>query len=262
MQQGLFMNRIEQKFQELKKAGRKGLVGYLTAGDPSPEESERNIRAAIESGLDVLELGMPFSDPTADGPTIQAASHRALKAGMTLPRALQMVRDLRRDCDVPIVLFGYVNPLFRRGYARVCAEAAEAGVDGMLVVDLPFEEKDELCAHLDRSGVFFIPLVAPTTSTARAAKVLLRAQGFVYYIMVKGVTGARQGLAADLASQVSRLRGCTRLPIAVGFGIQGGEQARAAAQAADAVVVGSALVEAARKGTLGALVKELRQALE
>ncbi|MDI6774149.1 MAG: tryptophan synthase subunit alpha [Verrucomicrobiota bacterium] len=255
------MNRITQKFDELRQAGRKGLVGYLTAGDPDPGASEKNIRTAIENGLDVLELGVPFSDPTADGPTIQAASHRALRAGMTLGKSLELVRRLRRDTAAPIVLFGYANPFFRRGYARAAEEAAAAGADGLLVVDLPFEEKDELCPHLDRNGLFFIPLVAPTTSAARATKLLARAQGFVYYIMVRGVTGARERLAADLAAQVGLLRRCATLPIAVGFGIQRGEQARAAAQVADAVVVGSALVEAAQKGTLATLVRELRRAL-
>lgn len=255
------MNRITKKFGELKKAGRKGLIGYLTAGDPDPAASEKNIRVAIESGLDILELGVPFSEPIADGPTIQEASHRALAAGMNVRKALQMVASLRRDFDLPIVLFGYTNPFFCYGYEKVCADAAEAGVDGMLVVDLSFEETDELRSHTDRRDLFLIPLIAPTTPRERAALILKNARGFVYYIMIKGVTGARDELVSDIARHVARLRECTDLPIAVGFGVSNGEQAREATKSADAVVVGSALVLAAQAGNLGALVRELRDAL-
>jgi len=256
------MNRIAARFEELKKQGRKGLVGYLTAGDPDVETSERDIRAAISGGVDVLELGVPFSDPTSDGPTIQAAAHRALAAGMTLDKVFAMVRRLRSDTDVPIVLFGYANPFFRRGYERTCRDAAAAGVDGMLVVDLPFEEAEELRAHMQPCGLCFIPLIAPTTSEDRAAAILGRAEGFVYYIMVTGVTGARKDTAPDIAEHVAPLRRYTNLPIAVGFGVGSGAQARLAAASADAVVVGSALVGAAREGRLQDLVLELRSALD
>lgn len=255
------MNRIEQTFDRLKTSGRKGLVGYLTAGDPDPETSESNIRAAIEAGLDVLELGVPFSDPTADGPIIQAASFRALSRGMTIPGVLRIVRNLRRDFDLPIILFGYANPFFRYGYERLCADAAEAGVDGMLVVDLPYEEADELCVHMDKHGLVFVPLIAPTTSPERAAVILARAKGFVYYIMVTGVTGARDALATGIAGHVAALRACTDLPIAVGFGVSTGDQARAAGANADAVVVGSALIRAAGQGRLAELVRELAAGL-
>jgi len=255
------MNRIDAKFAELKEQGRKGLVGYLTAGDPALETSEQNIRSAIENGLDVLELGVPFSDPTADGPTIQAASFRALSAGMDLEKVLAMVGRLRTDYDLPIVLFGYSNPYFRYGYEKFCKDAAEAGADAMLVVDMPFEESGELRPHMDRNGLYYIPLVAPTTPRERAAEILKDARGFVYYIMVTGVTGARAELASDIAGHVSVLRECTDLPIAVGFGVSSGEQAGLAGEAADAVVVGSALVNAAREGGLGELVGELRDAL-
>lgn len=255
------MNRITKKFKELKKAGLKGLVGYLTAGDPDPAISEKNIRVAIKNGLDVLELGVPFSDPTADGPTIQEASQRALTAGMNVRKALEMVASLRRDFDVPIVLFGYANPFFRYGYEKICADAAKAGVDGMLVVDLSYEEAEELCSHMDPHDLFFIPLIAPTTPKTRAAKILEHARGFVYYIMITGVTGARDKLASDIAGHVGELRECTDLPIAVGFGVSNGEQARKAGESADAVVVGSALIRAAQKGKLGALVRELHSAL-
>ena len=256
------MNRIEKKFEELRRKGRKALIGYLTAGDPDFAVSKQNIRAAMESGLDILELGVPFSDPTADGPTIQAAAYRALAAGMSVRRALDMVSELRMNSDLPIVLFGYANPLAHYGYERVCGDAAAAGVDGMLVVDLPFEEADELRSPMSRHGLFQIPLIAPTTSLERARMLLKGAQGFVYYIMVTGVTGARQTLVAGLAQRVGDLKKITPLPVAVGFGVSTGEQAREASEAADGVVVGSALVQAARDGRLAELVRELRTALD
>jgi len=256
------MNRIERTFDALKASGRKGLVGYLTAGDPDPATSERTLRAALGNGLDVLELGMPFSDPTADGPTIQAAARRALAAGTTLSKVFEMVARLRRDFDTPIILFGYANPLFHRGYERVCREAAEAGVDGFLVVDLPDEESDELRRFMSPAGLSFISLVAPTTPPARAAAILRRAEGFVYYIMVTGVTGARAAVAGDVAEHVAPLREHTTLPVAVGFGVSNGDQARRVADSADAVVVGSALIRAAGEGRLVALLRELRAALD
>jgi len=246
----------------LKESDRKGLIGYLTAGDPDPLESETNIRMAIESGLDILELGVPFSDPTADGPTIQEAAYRALASGMNLTKALQMVSNLRRDFDLPILLFGYANPFFRYGYDNICADAAAAGADGILVVDLPFEEADELRTLMDKHELCLIPLIAPTTPKERAALILRNAKGFVYYIMVTGVTGTRDRLVLDIAVHVSDLRECTELPVAVGFGVRNGEQARVAARSADAVVVGSALVRAARTGHLDALVRELHEAIQ
>jgi tryptophan synthase alpha chain len=255
------VNRIDAKFAELARQGRKGLVGYLTAGDPDRAVSEADVRAAIEGGVDVLELGVPFSDPTADGPTIQEASRRALAAGMDVDGVLAMVRSIRRGADVPIVLFGYANPFFRHGYERLAADAASAGADAFLVVDLPWEESGEMREALDRHGLYYIPLVAPTTPPERAARILRDARGFVYYITVTGVTGARTGVAAGISEHVQALRQCTRLPIAVGFGVSSGEQARAAGESADAVVVGSALVRAAREGRLPALVRELRAAL-
>jgi tryptophan synthase alpha chain len=255
------MNRITKKFQELKKAGKKGLVGYLTAGDPDVKRSMKDIRAAIANGVDVLELGVPFSDPTADGPIIQEASRRALEAGMTVKKALKMVEGIRKESQIPIVLFGYANPFFRYGYEKVCRDAAKAGADGMLIVDLPYEESGELRVFMDRHDLFFIPLVAPTTPRARAAMILKNAKGFVYYIMVTGVTGIRDDVANDVAANLKELRKSTDLPVAVGFGISGGAQARMAAAPADAVVVGSALVKAAREGRLVRLVRELRKAL-
>ncbi len=256
------MNRIDAKFSELREAGRKGLVGYLTAGDPDIAASEKSIIAAVKNGVDVLELGMPFSDPTADGPTIQAAGKRALDAGMTVTKLLAMAGRIRHVSDVPIVLFGYANPFFSYGYERCCRDAAEAGVDGMLIVDLPFEEADELRCHLDKHDLYYVPLIAPTTGSERIGKVLEGARGFVYYIMVTGVTGAREQMATGLEDRVKTLKGLTDLPLAVGFGVSNGEQARLAAKKADAVVVGSALVKAAQAGTLESLVSELRSALD
>ena len=256
------MNRIEEKFNTLKGEGRKGFVGYLTVGDPDIETSEKNIRTAIDCGVDILELGVPFSDPTADGPTIQAASLRALSAGMTLSGVFEMVKRLRADYDTPIVLFGYANPLFKYGYEKACADAAAAGVDGMLIVDLPFEEAGELVPHLDKNEMFFISLAAPTTSRDRAGVILKGTRGFVYYIMVAGVTGARTEVAGDIDGHVEVLRTCTDLPIAVGFGVSNGEQARQAAASADAVVVGSALIKAAQEGNLAELVSEIRTTLD
>lgn len=256
------MNRIDKTFHQLKKDGRKGLIGYMTAGDPKIDQSEANIREAIDAGIDLLELGMPFSDPTADGPTIQAASQRALQAGMNMDGVLHIVSNLRADyAELPIILFGYANPLFVCGYEKVCNAASKAGVDGMLVVDLPLEESGELRPHLDAAGMCFIPLIAPTTSISRAKDILKQAQGFVYYIMVTGVTGARASLASGVEQHVEELRGLTKLPIAVGFGISNGKQARQACGAADAVVVGSALVRAAAEGNLKMLVRDLSAAL-
>jgi len=255
------MNRITKTFEDLKKAGKKGLVGYLTAGDPDMARSMKDIRDAIANGVDILELGVPFSDPTADGPIIQEASRRALEAGMTVKKALKLVEEIRKESQIPIVLFGYANPFFRYGYEKVCRDASKAGADGMLIVDLPFEESDELRVFMDKHDLFFIPLVAPTTLRERASMILKNAKGFVYYIMVTGVTGIRDDVAGDLTANLKELRKSTDLPVAVGFGISGGAQARTAAAPADAVVVGSALVKAARDGRLVELVRDLRKAL-
>lgn len=255
------MNRIIKTFETLKRSGRKGLVGYMTAGDPDVETSLKNILAAVEHGLDVLELGVPFSDPTADGPTIQEASQRALAAGMTVKGALELVREIRKMSDVPIVLFGYANPYFLYGYDTLCADAADAGVDGMLVVDMPFEESGEMQAAMDAHGLLRIPLIAPTTSPTRSAGIVEHARGFIYYIMITGVTGARDSVAQDVSAHVAALRQCSETPIAVGFGISNGDQAKLAAESADAVVVGSALIRASQDGRLVELVKELRGAL-
>lgn len=256
------MDRIAATFEECRRTGRKALVGFLTAGDPTLEESEKDLRAALENGVDILELGVPFSDPTADGPVIQEAGQRALAAGITLDKILGLAARLRDAFPAaPLILFSYANPLLAHGYERTCAEAAKAGVDGLLVVDMPFEELTELRPHLDKNGLCAISLIAPTTPLERKRRILAGAKGFVYYIMVKGVTGMRGGLVTDLETQLRELRSCTALPIAVGFGVSNGAQAREAAAHADAAVVGSALVKAAREGRLAPLVRELAAAL-
>ncbi len=256
------MSRIETTFARLKQQNRKALVGFLVAGDPDLETSERNCRLALDNGVDVLELGVPFSDPTADGPVIQASGQRSLAAGTTVSKVLAMARRLRQDYQTPIVLFGYANPCFSYGYEKLARDAAEAGVDAFLVVDLPFEESGELRQHLDKFGLEFITLIAPTTPDDRLKILLQDARGFVYYIMVKGVTGARAEVAADVSAHLIRLRHHTNLPVAAGFGVSNGSQARDAARHADGVVVGSALVKAAAAGRLADLVKELRQTLD
>lgn len=255
------MNRITRTFAALKAKGHQALIGYLTAGDPDLKTSERRMRAALQHGVDILEIGVPFSDPTADGPTIQAAGQRALAAGTNLADILTLVKRLRRTTEAPLVLFSYVNPLLSYGYARLCKDAAAAGADALLVVDLPFEETGELRRHLQRHRLPLIPLIAPTTPRERMQHVLTDADGFVYYILVKGVTGARATLAPRFARHLAQVRTCTNLPIAVGFGISSGAQARAAARHADAVVVGSALVQAARENRLIPLVRALARAV-
>lgn len=255
------MNRIITKFKQLKKSGRKALVGYLTAGDPDLLSSEENIRCALENGLDILELGVPFSDPIADGIEIQAASQRALSAGIKLNDVFTLVKKLRKDYDHPIILFGYMNPFLNYGYDQACKKAAVAGADGMLIVDLSFEESVEFRPEMRRNGLVMIPLIAPTTPLSRVNVILRNAEGFVYYIMVKGVTGEREYIDPDLEKHIRELRKCTDLPIAVGFGISSGMQARIAAHRADGVVVGSALIKAAQEKRLISFVQELSEAM-
>jgi tryptophan synthase alpha chain len=243
------MNRIEARFAELRARGEKGLVVYLTAGDPSLEETPVLMLEAARAGADVIELGVPWSDPSADGPVIQRAMQRALDRGGagkdTLGKTLEVVRKLRRESDVPVVLFGYYNPIVQRGVARLAAEAADAGVDGVLVVDLPAEESDELDGALRERALVRVPLLAPTTSVERARTIAARGGGFAYYVALTGVTGAGHLDAGDVARRVGELRPALgALPVAVGFGIKDAASARAVSEHADAVVVGSALVQA------------------
>ncbi len=235
--------RIERRFASLAGDARAGLIAFVTAGDPDAETSAEILRGLPAAGADLIELGMPFSDPMADGPAIQAASQRALKSGANMRRTLAMVRAFRRhDGDTPVVLMGYYNPIYVYGVARFLTDALAAGVDGLIVVDLPPEEDAELCAPTLDTAMRFIRLAAPTTDDARLAKLLVNASGFLYYVSIAGITGTRSADSAAVARAVARLRRATRLPIAVGFGIKTPEQAAQIARTADAAVVGSAIV--------------------
>ena len=236
------MSRLPERFAELAGKERPGLVTFVTAGDPDMDRSKAILRQLPEAGADIIELGMPFSDPMADGPAIQAASQRALMNGMTLTKTLQMVTDFRQaDTDTPIVLMGYYNPIYIYGLDKFIADAAAAGVDGLIVVDLPLEET-ELRDVLPGSGIDFVYLTAPTTDDDRLSRLAERASGFIYYVSVTGITGTKSAETGDVAAAIERLRRHTDLPIAVGFGIKTPEQAAAIGQHADAAVVGSALV--------------------
>jgi tryptophan synthase alpha chain len=237
--------RIDHRFAELKMAGRAALVTFLTAGDPDPETSLAILRALPEAGADVIELGMPFTDPMADGPAIQMSSQRALKAGQTLKTTLDMVRAFRKtENSTPIVLMGYYNPIYIYGVERFLADAKSAGVDGLIVVDLPPEEDEELCLPALAAGLNFIRLATPTTDDKRLPAVLANTSGFVYYVSITGITGAATPDPSKVTGAVARIKRHTGLPVAVGFGVRTAEQAAAIASGADGVVVGSALVSA------------------
>jgi tryptophan synthase alpha chain len=237
-------NRIDARFAELAKAGRGGLVTFLTAGDPDPATSLAIVRALPAAGADLIELGMPFSDPMADGPAIQASSLRALKAGQNMIGTLELVREFRAEDEAtPIVLMGYYNPIYQYGVERFLVDASAAGVDGLIVVDLPPEEDEELCLPAKAAGLHFIRLATPTTDDRRLPAVLRNTAGFVYYVSIAGITGTRSAADAEIARAVGRLKRHTELPVAVGFGIRNPAQAAAVAKAADAAVVGSALVD-------------------
>ena len=237
-------SRIPARFAELKREGRAGFVAYVMAGDPGPAASLDILRRLPAAGADIIELGLPFSDPMADGPSIQRAATRALGAGMTLTGVLDLARAFREtDQTTPLVLMGYLNPLLSRGLETFAADAAGAGADGVIVVDCPPEEAEPLADALAAAGLDLIRLATPTTDAARLAVVARRTSGFVYYVSVNGVTGGKAVSAIDIAPAVARVREATGLPVAVGFGIRTPEQARAVAEVADAAVVGSALVE-------------------
>ena len=240
-------SRLEARFAELKAAGRGGLVTFVTAGDPDGETSLALLRRLPDAGADIIELGMPFSDPMADGPAIQASSLRALKSGATLAKTLDMVARFRQeDQRTPIILMGYYNPIYSMGVERFLARATEAGVDGLIIVDLPPEEDDELCYPAIDAGLHWIRLATPTTDDKRLPAVLSRTSGFIYYVAIMGITGTKSATEEDIRRAVERLRSHSDLPIAVGFGIKTPEQAASVTQAADAAVVGSALVERVR----------------
>jgi tryptophan synthase alpha chain len=238
-------DRLAARFAACAAEGRAALVTFVTAGDPDPATSAGILAALPAAGADIIEIGMPFTDPMADGPAIQAGNLRSLAGGTRLSDVLAMVRRFRaQDAATPLVLMGYFNPILARGPARFAAEAAEAGLDGVIVVDLPPEEAGELAPHLAASGVHLVRLATPTTDAARLPRVLEGASGFLYYVAVAGVTGANSATTEDIAAAVGRLRAATPLPLAVGFGVRTPEQAAAVAAHADAVVVGSAIVDA------------------
>jgi len=244
--------RIDQRFAKLKAEGRAGLVTFVMAGDPDLETSLGILKALPAAGADVIEVGMPFTDPMADGPAIQAAGLRALKSGATLKKTLDLVKSFRAaDETTPIVLMGYYNPIYVYGVERFLKTAKEAGVDGLIVVDLPPEEDDELCLPARAAGLNFIRLATPTTDDKRLPKVLENTSGFVYYVSLTGITGAALADYSGVEAAVTRIKRHTDLPIAVGFGVKTAEGAAAVARAADGVVVGTALVNAL-KGTLDA----------
>ena len=238
------MSRIEQRFAALKAEGRAGLVAYLVAGDPDLDTSRRLLEGVAAAGADLIEIGMPFSDPMADGPLIQAAGLRALRAGMTLRKTLAMVQGLRaRDPDTPYVLMGYYNPVYRYGAEAFAKDAAAAGVDGLIIVDLPPEEDPELAEPARRAGLDLVRLATPTSDAARLPRIVERASGFIYYVAIAGITGTSSADAAGVRDAVARIRRFSDLPVAVGFGIKTPEQAAQIARIADAAAVGSALVD-------------------
>jgi tryptophan synthase alpha chain len=236
------MGRIEKKFESLRVKNEKALIVYLTAGDPSLEITKKLIGGLEKAGVDILEIGVPFSDPTADGPVIQEASQRALKAGTTLAGVLKLVAEVRKVSEIPIILFGYFNPIFAYGVKKFANAAHKAGVDGVLVVDLPYEEANELRTHTDAAGIDFISLIAPTTDTERLNKIAAKASGFIYYISITGITGTAAPKITNIKNEVGKIRRITSLPVAVGFGISKPQQAKEISRLADGVVIGSAVV--------------------
>lgn len=239
--------RISRKFAALKAEGRAGFVAFVTAGDPDLETSRAILKGLPAAGADIIELGMPFTDPMADGPAVQLSSQRALNAGHTMADTLAMVREFReQDQDTPIVLMGYYNPIYFMGVDTFLRDAKDAGVDGLIVVDLPPEEDQELCLPANDAGLNFIRLATPTTDDARLPAVLKNTSGFVYYVTITGITGTATAQAADVKSNIDRIKSHTDLPLAAGFGIKDKADVERFAAVADAVVVGSAIVDAVR----------------
>jgi len=264
------MARISERFEQAKAEGRAALIVYITAGDPNLKATQTVLKACERGGADIIELGVPFSDPMADGPTIQAASERALKAGTKINGIFECLSEFRKTSNLPVLLFGYYNPIFKRGPQKFCKDAAKAGADGLLIVDLPPEEAEEVRPHAKAVGLDLIYLLAPTSTKVRLTMVAKAASGFVYYVQVTGVTGARSTIPDDLPSMVQKIRRRVPLPVGVGFGVSTGRQVSHVAEVADAVVVGSALVariaDAGDSPGLGekveAFVKELRQGID
>ncbi|MCA0205136.1 MAG: tryptophan synthase subunit alpha [Proteobacteria bacterium] len=243
------MTRIDDTFARLKAEGKKAFVAYMMGGDPDEATSLAIMQGLPGAGVDVIELGMPFTDPMADGPTIQRAGQRALDGGITMDKVLAMVRAFRQgDATTPIVLMGYYNPIYARGVDRFLSEAVEAGIDGLIVVDLPPEEDSELCLPAQAAGMNFIRLATPTTDDKRLPKVLQNTSGFVYYVSITGITGAAAAQAGDVGPEVARIKAASDLPVIVGFGITTPAQAQAIAGVADGCVVGSAIVKEIGEG--------------
>ncbi len=237
------MSRIDAKFAQLRSEGKKAFVAYVMAGDPDYEAGLEVVKGLPGAGVDIIELGMPFTDPMADGTTIQLAGQRALEGGQTLEKTLEYARALRQTDDVtPIVMMGYYNPIYSRGVDVFLTDAVAAGIDGLIIVDLPPEEDDELCIPAQKAGINFIRLATPTTDDKRLPKVLENTSGFVYYVSVTGITGTAEAQTADVAPEVARIKAQTDLPVIVGFGIKTPEAAQAIAEIADGAVVGSAIV--------------------
>ncbi|MCR9156817.1 MAG: tryptophan synthase subunit alpha [Rhodobacteraceae bacterium] len=237
------MTRIDAKFAELRKAGKKAFVSYVMAGDPDFDTSLELVKGLPAAGVDIIELGLPFTDPMADGSTIQLAGQRALEGGMTLDRTLELARTFRQEDDTtPIVMMGYYNPIYSRGVDLFLTQAKEAGIDGLIIVDLPPEEDDELCIPAQAAGLNFIRLATPTTDDKRLPKVLQNTSGFVYYVSITGITGAAEAQATDVGPEVARIKSQTDLPVIVGFGIKTPDASQAIASVADGCVVGSAIV--------------------
>ena len=243
------MTRIDARFAKLKTEGRKAFVSYIMAGDPDVATSLDVMKGLPGAGVDVIELGLPFTDPMADGSTIQLAGQRALEGGQTLEKTLDMVRAFREgDDETPIVLMGYYNPIYSRGVDRFLTEAKEAGIDGLIIVDLPPEEDDELCVPAQAAGLNFIRLATPTTDDRRLPAVLTNTSGFVYYVSITGITGAAEAEASAVAPDVARIKAATDLPVVVGFGVKTPKTAAGIAGVADGAVVGSAIVERIGRG--------------
>ena len=243
------MTRIDTKFAALKADGKKAFVAYIMAGDPDLEASAKIMAGLPGAGVDIIELGLPFTDPMADGPTIQLAGQRALDNGMTLTKTLAMIAEFRKtDTTTPIVLMGYYNPIYSHGVERFLKDASAAGVDGLIVVDLPPEEDEELCLPAQAAGINFIRLATPTTDDKRLPKVLQNTSGFVYYVSVTGITGSQAAQAGEVGPEVARIKAKTDLPVIVGFGITTPEAAQPLASVADGCVVGSAIVKEVGEG--------------
>lgn len=261
--------RISRHFDTLRRSGEVALVPFIMAGDPDLDATRDMLHAVAEAGADLIELGVPFSDPTADGPVLQRSAARALQRGTSLQRILEMVSDLRRSLQTPIVLFGYYNPVFHYGTQTLARDASQAGVDGLLIVDLPPEESDELWRPARAAGLDTIFLLAPTSDAGRVRAVVRRASGFVYYVSMTGVTGSRAITPADVRPAVERVRTLCKLPIGVGFGITSGAEAAAVAAFADAVVVGTSIMRkveewgaaAGLADHIGGFARELKSAV-